>query len=387
MRIFKLSALITAFAILSSCAENSEINSSENFPELYHQDIEQLYITPDEKTSENKHINYNVQHAKWIPYLLYPDIMLNRSEDEFRNSVIKILKDAENQDINTIYFQARSFGDSYYKSELFPAGTFMNSDYDALEIFISEAHKLNISVHAWINPLRCQTAEEFSSVPDNFTTKKWFSEFEGTYICNVNGRMWLNPAYEEVRDFISEGVSEIIKNYDVDGIHIDDYFYPSTDESFDKSAFSDSGEDNLKNWRIENINKLVSEIYSEIKSYDKDILFGISPQGNTDIDYNSQFADVKAWCSDDKYCDYIVPQIYFGFRNDTCPFEQTFNEWYDMTKNSDVSLVAGLAVYKQGKEDKWAGSGKNEWIEDSDIIQKQIDFISEYENVGFSLYC
>ena len=58
-----------------------------------------------------------------------------------------------------------------------------------------------------------------------------------------------------------------------------------------------------------------------------------------------------------------------------------------MTKNSDVSLVAGLAVYKQGKEDKWAGSGKNEWIEDSDIIQKQIDFISEYENVGFSLYC
>ena len=131
----------------------------------------------------------------------------------------------------------------------------MNSDYDALEIFISEAHKLNISVYAWINPLRCQTAEEFSSVPDNFTTKKWFSEFEGTYICNVNGRMWLNPAYEEVRDFISEGVSEIIKNYDVDGIHIDDYFYPSTDENFDKSAFSDSGEDNLKNWRIENINR------------------------------------------------------------------------------------------------------------------------------------
>ena len=98
------------------------------------------------------------------------------------------------------------------------------------------------------------------------------------------------------------------------------------------------------------------------------------------------YADVKKWCSDSGYCDYIVPQIYFGFQNDTCPFEQTFRQWYDITENSDVSLVIGLAVYKQGKEDKWAGSGKNEWIEDSQVIEKQQDFIKKYNNVGFSLY-
>ena len=382
MRIFKLSGIAIMLMFLVSCG-NSENNSCQSSPELYHQDIEQLYITP-EKAPE--HINYNVQHARWISYLEYSDIMLNKSEKEFTDYIIKMLENAKSDDINTIYFHSRAFGDSYYKSELFPQGTFLNQNYDPLKIIITEAHKLDISVHAWVNPLRCQTAEEFVTISDDFTTKKWFNEFQGTYICNVDGRMWLNPAYDEVTDFISDGILEIIRNYDVDGIHIDDYFYPSADENFDKSAFSDSGQDNLNQWRIDNINRLVSEIYSEIKNYDDDILFGISPQGNIDIDYNSQFADVKTWCINSGYCDYIVPQIYFGFKNDTCPFEQTFQQWYDMTKNSDISLVIGLAVYKEGKEDKWAGSGKNEWIEDSDVIQKQKDFIAEYENTGYSLY-
>lgn len=382
MRIFKLSAIAIMMMFLVSCS-NTDKNFSESSPELYHQDIEQLYITP-EKAPE--HINYDVQHARWISYLEYSDIMLNKSEKEFTDYIIKMLENAKSDDINTIYFHSRAFGDSYYKSELFPQGTFLNQNYDPLKIIITEAHKLDISVHAWVNPLRCQTAEEFVTISDDFTTKKWFNEFQGTYICNVDGRMWLNPAYDEVTDFISDGILEIIRNYDVDGIHIDDYFYPSADENFDKSAFSDSGQDNLNQWRIDNINRLVSEIYSEIKNYDDDILFGISPQGNIDIDYNSQFADVKTWCSNSGYCDYIVPQIYFGFKNDTCPFEQTFQQWYDITKNSDISLVIGLAVYKEGKEDKWAGSGKNEWIEDSDVIQKQKDFIAEYENTGYSLY-
>lgn len=382
MRIFKLLGIAIMIMFLVSCG-NSENNSCQSSPELYHQDIEQLYITP-EKAPE--HINYNVQHARWISYLEYSDIMLNKSEKEFTDYIIKMLENAKSDDINTIYFHSRAFGDSYYKSELFPQGAFLNQNYDPLKIIITEAHKLDISVHAWVNPLRCQTAEEFVTISNDFTTKKWFNEFQGTYICNVDGRMWLNPAYDEVTDFISDGILEIIRNYDVDGIHIDDYFYPSADENFDKSAFSDSGQDNLNQWRIDNINRLVSEIYSEIKNYDDDILFGISPQGNIDIDYNSQFADVKTWCSNSGYCDYIVPQIYFGFKNDICPFEQTFQQWYDMTKNSDISLVIGLAVYKEGKEDKWAGSGKNEWIEDSDVIQKQKDFIAEYENTGYSLY-
>lgn len=391
MRIFKfLSVFTSVFFMIFIISCQSESFENQDSPEFYYQDINQLYIPADSDLSEknkNKNcINYDSQYARWISYLSYSDIMLNKSEDEFKNLIAEMLEDYKNQGINTIYFQVRAFGDSYYKSQIFPTGTFLNENYDPLEILISEAHRLNISVHAWVNPLRCQTAEEFKNLSDDFITKKWFNDFQGKYICNVDGRMWLNPAYDEVLKLISDGIIEIIENYNIDGIHIDDYFYPTKDESFDLSAFEDSGKDNLRQWRIDNINKLVSKIYSDIKSYDENILFGISPQGNIDIDYDSQFADVKEWCCNDGYCDYIVPQIYFGFNNDTCPFEITFKKWYDMTKDSDISLVIGLAAYKQGKEDKWAGSGKNEWIDDPDVIEKQIEFIEKYENVGFSLY-
>lgn len=390
MRFFKLSGIIFIFLLTVSCSTMGTTDNPDNSVQpvtLYQQDAGQLYISPrNENDKSSACLNYDVQHARWISYLDFSDIMINKSESDFTDSIIKILSDAKEQNINTIYFQTRAFGDAYYNSELFPAGAFLNQDYDPLNIFINQAHSMNISVHAWINPLRCQTAEEFSSIPDNFTTKKWFNEFQGTYICNVDGRMWLNPAYTEVDNLIIDGILEILENYDVDGIHIDDYFYPTDDENFDKSAFDNSGSSDLYSWRIENINRLVSNIYSAVKSYDENIIFGISPQGNINIDYNSQFADVKTWCSVSGYCDYIVPQIYFGFENDTCPFEQTFAQWYNMTKNSDVSLVIGLAAYKQGKEDKWAGSGQNEWIDNPDVIQKQQDFISQYPDVGFSLY-
>lgn len=387
----KVLSVSTVFLIsmsIVSC-ENAEKDNPKT--SLYQQDINQLYIdNEDSKISNNirnsGHLNYDIQYGKWISYLDYSDIMLNKSEEEFRNYIKKFLSESKSQNINTIYFQARAFGDAYYKSDIFPKGTFLNNEYDPLKIFIEEAHNTDISVHVWINPLRCQTAEEFKKIPDEFITKKWFNEFEGEYIVNVDGRMWLNPAYSEVTELIINGILEIIKNYDADGIHIDDYFYPTVSEDFDADIFKKSGHSDLSKWRIENINKLVSEIFSAIKDYDEDILFGISPQGNISQNYNSQFADVKKWCSETGFCDYIVPQIYFGFKNDSCPFDDTFNSWYDMTKESGVSLIIGLAVYKQGKEDTWAGSGKNEWIDDPDVIKKQQEFISEYENVGFSLY-
>lgn len=387
-KILNVSMVFLISMSIVSCENAEKYNTKTS---LYQQDINQLYIdNEDSEISDNiknsGHLNYDIQYGKWISYLDYSDIMLNKSEEEFRNYIKEFLSESKSQNINTIYFQARAFGDAYYESDIFPKGTFLNNEYDPLKIFIEEAHNTNISVHVWINPLRCQTAEEFKKISDEFITKKWFNEFEGEYIVNVDGRMWLNPAYSEVTELIVNGILEIIKNYDADGIHIDDYFYPTVSEDFDADIFKKSGQSDLSKWRIENINKLVSEIFSAIKDYDEDILFGISPQGNINQNYNSQFADVKKWCSETGFCDYIVPQIYFGFKNDSCPFDDTFNGWYNMTKESNVSLIIGLAVYKQGKEDTWAGSGKNEWIDDPDVIKKQQEFISEYENVGFSLY-
>lgn len=386
MRIYKILSILSSVILMTGCGAKDVTDSEDIQPVTqYYQDISHLYIEESTENTTTNEINYDVKYASWIKYLDYADIMLNKSENEFRKSIAKILETEKQKGINTIYFQVRAFGDSYYKSEIYPKGAFLNNDYDPLQIVVDEAHKLDMSLHAWINPLRCQTAEEYKTVSDDYILKKWYNEFQGKYICNVDGRMWLNPAYEEVQTLVNDGITEILKNYSIDGIHIDDYFYPTVSEEFDSIAFEESKESDLTKWRTENINNLVEAMYQTIKKHNKNIEFGISPQGNINQNYATQYADIKKWCKGG-YCDYIVPQIYFGFKNETCPFEQTFGQWYNLTKNSEITMSVGLAVYKQGKEDQWAGSGKNEWQEDKDVIKKQQEYIKQYDNIGYSLY-
>jgi uncharacterized lipoprotein YddW (UPF0748 family) len=143
---------------------------------------------------------------------------------------------------------------------------------------------------------------------------------------------------------------EIIQNYDVDGIHFDDYFYPNPDSSFDSDNYAEyksgGGTLSLAAWRRENVNILVRDVYSAIKSHNRSLRFGISPQANTDNNLNAQYIDVNTWLSNDGYIDYICPQIYFGFDNGTLPFASTVSMWNSMIKNKSIDLIAGLAPIK-----------------------------------------
>lgn len=261
-------------------------------------------------------------------------------------------------------------------------------NYDPLEIIISEGHKAKLSVHSWINPLRCQTDAQLKELDNKYIIKQWYDDNSknGTYIIKINDRWYLNPAYEEVRNYVADGVREIAENYNIDGIHIDDYFYPTQEESFDTAAFKESGNSDLKQWRTENIDNLVKGVYNTIKNVNPNIIFGISPQGNIDSDCNVLYADVKKWCSEEGYCDYIVPQIYYGFENESLPFENTVNEWLKLNTCDNVKLIIGICTYKIGKEDKWAGSGKNEWKETKGIPAKQAEFVFKNKTDGIAVY-
>ena len=276
-------------------------------------------------------------------------------------------------------------GDAYYRSEIYPKGTFLDGDYDPFQIVLDEAHKLGISVHAWINPLRLQTEEEMANLSDDFIIKKWINAGE-PFVKAVNGRWYLSPSYPETVELLEATAWEILDNYDVDGLHIDDYFYPTTDDDFDSEEFEKSGSNDINEWRTENVSRYVKAIYDAVKSHDEKLLFGISPQGNIDSDYITQYADVRRWGSEGGFCDYIVPQLYFGFENECCPFLQTLGQWEELV-DSDVSLVVGLAPYKIGREDKWAGAaGELEWINDPDIIEKQIAAVKNSAADGYALY-
>ena len=337
-------------------------------------------------------LNYREQKGFWITYLEYGSILKNKSESSFRKSIGKYFDNISDLGFNTVYVQVRAFGDAYYDSDLYPSGEQFDgtigtsNNFDALQIMIDCAHERNMSIHAWVNPMRLMYTSQLEAIDDSYQIKKWYnsSKYNGTYIVKSGDRWYLNPAYSEVTDLIASGITEIAANYDVDGIQIDDYFYPTTDSSFDKSAYSASGTDlSLSDWRIANVNRMVKKLYKAAHSANSSIVFGISPQGSVDNNYNQLYADVKTWCKTSGYCDYILPQVYFGFDNAALPYSDVIALWSSMVKSDDVKLVIGLAAYKIGEEDSYAGSsGKNEWLNNDDIISRQMKLAETLDNYG-----
>ncbi|MCD7810928.1 MAG: family 10 glycosylhydrolase [Ruminococcus sp.] len=389
MRLFRIIPIAAALCLCSctSLTESSESSGSSTADLTGMNESVKPELSESAESDDYEPLNYTNQIGTWYPYMDYAEYMQGKSADEFRAAVCEMFTQAKSQSINTVYVHVRANGDAYYDSSVFPKGTYLDGDYDPLQIMLEEAHKLELSFHAWINPLRCQTTEQMESLSDDFIVKQWAESNTGTFVNIVNGRYYLNPAYEEVIDLICRGVDEIVRNYDVDGIHIDDYFYPTTSEDFDKTAFEASGASDLSEWRIANCNRFVHAMYESVKRVDSDILFGISPQGNIDADYSTLYADVRLWGSCVGSCDYLVPQLYYGFENETCPFAETLAEWENLVTCDSVSLIIGLAAYKLGAEDKWAGAaGELEWVENPDIIQQQIELVEQSSADGYALY-
>jgi uncharacterized lipoprotein YddW (UPF0748 family) len=374
-------ALLAAYMFTSCEAADSSFSEPETASDMTYcqQEREQLGELADGYVP----VNYQHMAGEWFPYMHYENYMHGKSEDEFRESVRELYSAAKAEGINTLFLHVHPCGDAYYRSEIFPRGTSWDGDYDPFAVMIEEAHKLGLSVHAWLNPLRCLTTERMKALPDSFVVKQWT---ENGIAKEVNGRWYLDPSCTETDELLRDCIREIITNYDVDGIHIDDYFYPTTAPEFDAEEFAASGSTDLGEWRRSNCTRMVRAMYDEVKSCDSRVEFGISPQGSISGNYDSQFADVRLWSGEKGYCDYIVPQLYFGFENESCPFAETLALWETMTC-PDVRLVAGLGAYKLGKADKWAGAaGENEWIESPDIIQRQIELVEKSSVSGYALY-
>lgn len=394
---------IFMFIAFSSCSVEKDVSISES-EEMNYSAIVSLDDKPviSQKYEVN---NYEFMKAVWLSQFdlkpIYQSGGKQRSEIEFKILIKKVLDNLKKDGYNTIIVQVRPYADSFYPSEFYPVSNFVSGNfgdeniYDPFEIIIEYAHERNFSVHAWVNPMRGMTTKEIENVPDEYLVKKWFdnADTKGKYIVELDGRLYLNPAYSEVRTLIANGAKEICEKYDVDGVHIDDYFYPTTNASFDKSAFDEfvkaGGKSSLDKFRNEMLNLMVSEIYSSIKSVDENILFGVSPAGNINNTYKQLYADVYKWCSNSGYLDYICPQIYFGLEHESYDFVSVYNTWKNIIKRDDIKLVVGMTLgkAKQGY-DNYAGSGKNEWSEHKDILKRCLEYLSEKEECsGISFFC
>ena len=329
----------------------------------------------------------------WLSYLEFDTMLKGKSEGAFRSAIANAFDAIAAEGLNTVIVQVRPFGDALYRSEIFPwsylcTGTEgVNPGFDPLAIMVEAAHSRGLLLEAWVNPYRVRSSGSTVAMSEDNPASLWLEEGSDAVI-SFDGAISYNPGSAEARQLIVDGVREIVRNYDVDAIHFDDYFYPTTSASFDQETYQEQGGGlSLGDWRRENVNKLVRAVYAAVKEEDPSVLFGISPQGNNTINYDSQYIDVAKWVSTSGYIDYICPQIYFGFEHDTRPFQETLESWNEMISSSSVALRVGIGAYKVGTADTWAGGGASEWIDNSDLLARMVEAGREMSHYGgFALY-
>lgn len=394
--------VMVSFAVLIACVVYFSFDKTDSTYVLKNtSDTDAESIVSENEKSETVKETVSEQNKEmrgiWIPYMSLDLSDTDRSEKQFRKKIDDIIQNCIKYKANTLIVQVRPFGDSVYPSEYFPWSHIISGvqgkgvDYDPLKYIVTQAHKNNLAVHAWVNPLRISTSKTPSPLSKDNPYVIWKNDKNtenDDYTFECDGGIYYNPSYAEVRKLIIDGVCEIVRNYDIDGIQFDDYFYPSEDTDYDKKSYEqyvnslDKSSTPLSHqeWRTANINTLISGVYAAVHSIKSNVVFGISPQGNIENDLKI-CADVYSWCSISGYVDYICPQIYVSNEHPVLPFNDTAKRWKSLVKNDKVKLYLGLGVYKAGTD---ADSGT--WLLSDDNIKQQIEYGRNLKTDGFMLY-
>lgn len=333
----------------------------------------QVFISNDGKAPPPSN-NINEMRGAWMSF--------NDLENFDRNKIDAMLDKAAAMKLNTVFVHARAFSDAFYKSELFPWSHKLTGvqgqapAIDPLEYVVKAGHQRGLRVEAWINPYRISNSSELThSLALNNPAVKWLGDPTKVihYEANDEECLIYNPASPEVRNLITDGILEIVHNYDVDGIHFDDYFYVgSTGENLD--------EDYKKN----QVNMLVRQVYSAVKAAHPALTFGISPAGNIS-NCMAAGADVETWLSQDGYVDYVCPQIYWTNQNKSvsAQFDNCLSNWLAMKQNPRVKMYAGLALYRTSL----SIAGDPGWESRSDNLMTQLQSMrSTGQCSGFILF-
>lgn len=296
--------------------------------------------------------------------------------------------------INTIVLQVRPESDALYKSSINPWSKYLTGTqgkdpgYDPLAFAIQEAHKRGMELHAWMNPYRVTSSgTDLNSLVSSHPARK-----NPSWVIKYNNKMYYDPGNPAVVDYLVKTVKEVVDKYDVDGIHFDDYFYPSSSFPDDTSYKAYGKGQDRNNWRRENVNTLLKKVKAVVNAR-SGCEFGVSPFGiwrNKSSDcpdgsetsgsqsYYNMLADSRTWIRKG-YVDYIVPQIYWPIGLKVADYSKLVKWWANEVKGYDVDLYIGQGIYKQGQS---SYSGQNIAKE----IKNQININKKYDTVKGSMY-
>ena len=257
------------------------------------------------------------------------------------------LNELQKDGCNAIIFQVRPECDALYESDLEPWSYYLtgvqgekpNPYWDPLQWMIDECHRRGMELHAWINPYRAKTKSPHQNATNHVIVRhpEWTFEYDGLTL--------LNPAYKECRDYICDVVKDILERYDVDGLHIDDYFYPypvAGVEIPDEAQYraDPNGMKNRDDWRRYNVNLFIQQVYETIHQTKPWVKFGVSPFGiyrnqksdpngsktNGLQNYDQLYADVLLWDANG-WMDYCVPQLYWEIGNKAADYDELIHWW------------------------------------------------------------
>lgn len=310
----------------------------------------------------------------WVSYLELDPLLADADVSTAQERLDRVMDTCVTNGLNTVFFHVRAHSDAYYPSTVFPAATaakdLLATGFDPLAYAVKAAHSRGLTLHAWVNPYR------IGKEPP--ADRRYTFLQDGTY--------YYDPGKPEARQLVLDGVRELLTGYAVDGIHFDDYFYPAGLNAQQPQAFEGEVQGDVGDWRRAQVNGLISAVWSLCHQHGR--VFGISPAASPDAGRNTSYADAPLWLRQRGYVDYLCPQIYYGFTHSTAPYEAVLRQWLALPRHSGVRLYVGLALYKAGlADDSYAGEGRGEWAQHSDILSRQLTVARNTGQVdGFVLF-
>lgn len=316
--------------------------------------------------------------AMWVSNVANIDLPVFEDEQTYKKKITEMLDVAEEYGLSAIFFQVRTTNDAFYASKLNPYSRYFTGQegkkppFDILPWIIEKTHERGLEFHAWCNPYRISlngalSKSAYLETCDDLNLAKRHPEW---ILMATDGKLILNPARPEVKAFIIESMVELAQNYEIDGIHFDDYFYPygTIDASHADLGEYEQRKDpaqSLGDFRREQVTDVIDGVHKAIKGIRPKIRFGISPFGiwknkvsdplgsNTDPKCSEtffhQYADTRKWVTE-HMMDYVVPQIYWPFSHPIAPFADLCDWWSELCETHSMDLYIGHGAYRLGRE-------------------------------------
>ena len=306
---------------------------------------------------------YHPLPAVWVSYLEWQQLDFS-SADAFSRGIDALLDNIDALGATVVLAQVRPFGDALYPSTLFPFSHLctgvqgQDPGFDPLALLVEAAHARGLELEAWINPYRLQAG----SVPVLCDESPAVQHPDWTKATDTG--LYLDPANPDVRQYIADGIRELCQNYPLDGIHLDDYFYPTTSATFDAAEYAAAGTGlSLADWRRQKRQRAAGPLPPGHPKLRR--AAGGGPLADLSLCRDGQYSDAALWLAEGGYADYLMPQLYWGQSytldgDDAHSLGKLAAQWAALPRAPEVALYGGLGAYRIGDGDGSDG-GAAEW--------------------------